>query len=1061
METSPSSSSVSSSSRPSRECAKCSKSGASSRCSRCCSIYYCSQTCQATDWKRHKSECVPVNKTSESGNLTNSASGTSTIAASSSAVLSVTSASASESIDSALNSSPSVPVGSSFSSSSLLPGFPSASNSSCASCPLCTSGVSSSSCSSDFPSLPHQLLASKSSSSANVLSFPYSGSYLLSPYPLPAPLHSEAGGSNGVYIPPCRPILRTSHLYFPLGNIPPLSCMSAISATLLFPSLSGPSYSSQPLSSFPPVRIFYSDVGDVRHFLQSFVDLALKIRTKTKRIGGAAAKIELGGGVEVHLNDHEPRIMARAVLLLVAAAQCGRAIDSLDKGSSCEFDRFCHWTVNDHACFLFFLYGSFQLTQQQQRRLRYLLQALIALATLPESFASHPWTSWLEMFDHSALLTLSQVWRQWLAQTTNKLAAVEPMWRAPDGVDKEAAKHLNHYYRTGCILLSPSFCRGSPSRAEQLKSFQESGVKYESSVNLCDSHASCECGRAVENDLLDSNTIIPPPSQEEYLNSEDFLCNPTLLPLDFHESRQKFLFARDPYSPLLPKLSGNVFQQGLEVWIKYAQALHTVIEYSTAVKSTALSSGVECAPWCRILILSRDPLYHLHASQVLFDRILVYHQPEYTGLQPLILIARTRMNGPSAIIETSINFPSCFTLTTTVTGTATYSPDLHKFCLLALNANVKLVKNMMGLEMELYNYAVARVCVCRFMMCEFSTDLSAPKGHISDGFRVLNDWFMTASTPILMHDEFAKIDPHQLELLRLSTPRSVANMRTFMLFVSAVINNNIVENSAFRQRLTALFSTLLAPKNPFLCDYTFASFMTHLGLLKQPLTPLFSFVLCPTEETTEEQMRQHALFYTSLSKLELCSVQFDLPHSMSEMSQLLSSGLNLALQSANGHGPDCACSQCALIHANPATAPGQGAGGVVKEAVLSLLIVTAADLSLPPHLAQSVNSQAQLTKGKSSSSNSDRLWCKLRDMDMLHWLRSKGRDIQLLDAFTYDAHSHTATFWIHSPYMSYARSCSNAWVALMDFDRLHVIGDPVPLDKLKVLQRKDQGMNPI
>jgi hypothetical protein len=1057
-------------------CSYCSNVSAASRCSRCCLVYYCSQSCQANDWKKHKLSCIPIQKqtfsnlnqsTKPNGNNENNS-------------IPSTPAAAPAANDSSNNSSPAnlstsnngnisnnpdstrtVQLNLSLSSTDSakgslamnfpismqnVPNFLSAAVTAAVNDNNDSSNNSFASLNKKFESMEKDLQQSLRSSSArkaakstnnqfnasaqtphfNSLfssSTVCTGSYSTVPYPLPAPLHSN--NINPVYIPPCRPILRTSHLYFPLGNIPPLSSINAISAALFFPSLSGKDYLQLPPAEFPAVRILYCDIGDCRHLFQSFVDLALKIRMKKL---AQKAPLEVGGGVEFFINDHEPRIIARTILLLVATALVGQAIQTPQadpsKVNTNNTSRFNCWSASDHACFLFQLYGSFQLTLQQQRRLRYILHKLILLSNRQskEEFSNHHWTNWLELLDSGTINACNLIWQQWLTQCcVLELKSVEPMWRAPDGVDKEAAKHLNYYYRTGTILVSQQFIKAAPLRSEIIHTLNEQGIIYEREQE--------ESSSGVTNNSSLASVEILPPSREEYENVDSYVCNPTLLPIDFHESKQKFLFSRDPYSPLLPKLTANLFQQCLDIWTKYAQAVDTILNYNESVNSRAAEQQISLVAWFRLLISSRDLLYHLHVSTVLYDRILVYHQPEYTGLQPLILLARSKMNGANSIIETSINFPSCFTLSTSnINGNATYSPDLHKFCLLALNANVKLVKNMMGLDMELYNYSTARVCVCRFNLSDFSSDLTAPKGHISDGFRVLNDWFMTASTPILMHDEFAKIDQQQLEMLRMSTPRSVANMRTFMLFVSTVITNNIVQNSAFRQRLTALFSTLLAPKNPFLCDYTFASFMTHLGLLKQQLTPLFSFVLCPNEETNEKQMKQHALFYTSLSKLQLCEVQFNLPCSMGEMSKLLSTGLS-------------------LDNNNPS----------VKESVLSLLIVTCEDRTV----AESTDSGVELLDAAGNSVKEGKDWVQLRDMNMLHWLRSKGRDVQLLDAFTYDAHNHTAQFWIHTPYINYAKSCKNAVIALMDFDRLHLIGQPVQLTKLTIIQDKDNGMKPI
>eukprot|EP01119_Soliformovum_irregulare_P009119 TRINITY_DN2225_c0_g1_i1.p1 TRINITY_DN2225_c0_g1~~TRINITY_DN2225_c0_g1_i1.p1 ORF type:complete len:207 (+),score=43.29 TRINITY_DN2225_c0_g1_i1:58-678(+) len=44
---------------PILECHKCNKTGTDfARCSRCKEVFYCSRTCQASDWAKHKVECI-------------------------------------------------------------------------------------------------------------------------------------------------------------------------------------------------------------------------------------------------------------------------------------------------------------------------------------------------------------------------------------------------------------------------------------------------------------------------------------------------------------------------------------------------------------------------------------------------------------------------------------------------------------------------------------------------------------------------------------------------------------------------------------------------------------------------------------------------------------------------------------------------------------------------------------------------------------------------------------------------------------------------------------------
>jgi hypothetical protein len=94
---------------------------------------------------------------------------------------------------------------------------------------------------------------------------------------------------------------------------------------------------------------------------------------------------------------------------------------------------------------------------------------------------------------------------------------------------------------------------------------------------------------------------------------------------------------------------------------------------------------------------------------------------------------------------------------------------------------------------------------------------------------VINDWFMTAIQPILLHDEFQNMDQSALDLLRQSTPRSHCNLRTFCMLVGLLVKQGHLESMSSRQKLMTLFASLMTPRSPYQMDHLFTSLLTHIG----------------------------------------------------------------------------------------------------------------------------------------------------------------------------------------------------------------------------------------
>ena len=894
------------------------------------------------------------------------------------------------------------------------------------------------------------------------------------PTSLPAPVHSQtsyspvpisnvSASTRHIYVPPCRPLLRPNFLAFPYSATPPLSCIHGFHTNLLF-------------SHTDPVRILYADLGDVRHVLHALIDLHAKMKAWRKKVNSAGdkkaaqppatAKPNADGlplppapigsassaaaaaaaaaknpniGIEFHLNDPNPHILARSVLFLVStyissacmnvsqaiqsAASYGMPVPSAPytlaqhvstpgySPSAAAAAALClssyrPWSPADHWCYLFFLYGSYQMPLQFLRRTAETLQMLVRLTggrllredNLPSSgngsasdaspsnasggldssfFSQHPYTFFLHL-PSIALALLLPIWRNWEDLCHRAIVHAEAAAAAPSSSpspspfhlppveqpmippadvavahphDADVCAQLNHFYKHGCAALNAqSFGSGSKSRAEMdaaRKAQQQQQTDTDSNVK--DSSTS---------PLSAPISELFPPCTEEYFSVSGYLLNPTVFPCNFSsasfhfssyapaasvaaaaaasaavassaapsapvvaanllaEVSQRYCFAREPFSPLLSRLSsgstasskekdskdkessgGGLLASALEVMSKTSHALFWVVQFpqsaagaaaaalskpaagsgsgadaSKAPSKASLAPGSPRCPFVRLYFYPHDVYFHLHTYDFLWDRILVYHVPDYSGLQSLILMARPRMKNAEAILETAMNFPSCLptiggggaastALTTTTTGSNGSAssnaslPDLHKFCLLSLNANPKLLRNIFGWDMHIYSYPVPAggsraTSVVRMQLCEYSLDISAPVGHISDGFRVLNDWLMTSIQPILLHDEFSTMhaasadsavtaggssgaggasSQQQLDLLRNSTPRSCCNLRTFCLLVGLMIKQGHLDQAISRQRIITLFATILTPKSAYQMDHLFTNLITHMG----------------------------------------------------------------------------------------------------------------------------------------------------------------------------------------------------------------------------------------
>jgi hypothetical protein len=449
----------------------------------------------------------------------------------------------------------------------------------------------------------------------------------------------------------------------------------------------------------------------------------------------------------------------------------------------------------------------------------------------------------------------------------------------------------------------------------------------------------------------------------------------------------------------------------LDVMSKTSHALFWLVQFQQSAAAAAAgaskSAGSAAAPavapstprspYVRLYLYQHDVCFHLHTYDFLYDRILLLHQPDYTGLQAVLLLARARMKSADSVLECTMNFPSCLPVapaasspsppssSTALTPAQQQSllPDLHKFCLLSLNANPKLLRNIFGWDLSLYTYptpagfsALRATTVLRLSTCEFNVDLSAPTGHPSDGLRVVNDWFMTAIQPILLHEEFQSIEAGHMDVLRASTPRSHVNLRTFCMLIGLLIKQGHLDQLHVRHRLITLFSTLLAPRSPYQMDHLFTSLLTHIGLLKSELLPLIFLLLCPLEDTlpTSPVMAHNALFFKGLWQLDFVSMKFEsllhagsaqlaaarqvanhtVSHSYVSGAALGTKAAKLAQQNKISKGKeaplpefDPACRLCQLagpnhLHHQQHAAPGGGgvSSSAAREPLLSLLFVT-------------------------------------------------------------------------------------------------------------------------
>lgn len=382
-----------------------------------------------------------------------------------------------------------------------------------------------------------------------------------------------SASSRSLYVPPCRPMLRPNSLYFPIGTIPPLSCLSSFPASVLCspPPITtpspvnmnmglsgsggggmglglGPASSSASSSSTTcfPVRILYADLGDPRHLLASLIDCQTKMKMWKKKkeqaenergkkkgkqqnnnssnnnnnntnvkeeenetdssSSSSSSSIPSSSspnslptsflpqtGIEFHLNDPNPHILARSILFLVSAyissamlnrteavilaaqspisatpSACSSSSSATSTSSSSSLPpipplhQYSHWSAQDHWCYLFYMYACFQFPPTHQKRLKYTLELLVSLAKPcdPNYFSSHACTFFLHI-PPQALHALHPIWSNWLLDCCRQPAVhipqLEPMWRAPEGLESDVTAVLNFFYRNGSLQVPKSF----------------------------------------------------------------------------------------------------------------------------------------------------------------------------------------------------------------------------------------------------------------------------------------------------------------------------------------------------------------------------------------------------------------------------------------------------------------------------------------------------------------------------------------------------------------------------------------------------------------------------
>jgi hypothetical protein len=182
----------------------------------------------------------------------------------------------------------------------------------------------------------------------------------------------------------------------------------------------------------------------------------------------------------------------------------------------------------------------------------------------------------------STLRQLNEIWCSWLENINAHLCTATAIWTAPNGMEKEAAKHLNYFYQTGAILLSKTFLKNT-RKQQQLDELKNAislvQANKQTKINGQKNNSNTNTNPNTNSSSSSAFLFLFPPSTEEYIRSSSHVINPTLLPPTLTESKQRFLFARDPYSALLNKLHGNLFTQGMEQWSKYMNAIHNITNY--------------------------------------------------------------------------------------------------------------------------------------------------------------------------------------------------------------------------------------------------------------------------------------------------------------------------------------------------------------------------------------------------------------------------------------------------------------------------------------------------
>ena len=991
-------------------------------------------------------------------------------------------------------------------------------------------------------------------------------------------------------------------------------------------------------------------------------------------------------GIEFHLNDANPHVLARSILFLVSSYMSSAVMNQamaintaanfgitlppnsvhLQHPNSSQsaspsaaspssnspspltpiplLSSYSHWTPSDHWSYLLSIYGCFQLPRPFLRRMRETLELLIRLtgsATIAAdraagrdpsiltqlstadaaAFSQHPYTFFLHL-PSLTLAVLLPIWKSWEDAISKMISAtleesasytlptVDPIFTPTDlrvahPDDPYLCDALSTFYTHGSISFQPGHfpaTHAMRSREEWIKiaSIATAQAATATTTNSDNSIGGVPTRKPVG---VSGSSELYPPSLEEYGNINEHLLNPTLLPLNFaansafhnpafapaasvasmglgggfgsnlssasscvtakrvaDETNLPWLFVREPFSMLIPKLSKielkkdapvaskedgapstsppvtPVIAACLDLMSKMSHALFWVVGFQQSQLQPSYGANTmptkqpSKVPYVRLYFYNHDQYFHLHTYDFLYDRILVYHLAEGVGMQSLILLARHRMKNQDSLLEANMNFPVCWRFGEASTATKDgkeskdtplasvdarpTSIDLRQFCLLSLNSNLKLVRNIFGWDLASYTYPTQSI-VLRFSVCDYNLDLSAPTpqpsansasdvdpfslpGSQTDGFRIVHDWLMTSVQPILLHDSVTHLPEALLTEVTRTAPRSSANLRTFCLLVGLLIKQGHLDQKASRRRLVQLFAMLLQPNSPFQMDHLFTSLITHIGLLKAELLPLMYLLLTPLEETLPEVMGHNTLFFKGLWQLELVSMKFEVLINGAWQNQVAkqrkewlkirsatSAPTSTGAPSTPGADESSASNlpwdpTCRLCLATGPSHPHHSSHGqqlstsIPKDALLSLLFITdpkycpqpissssatsastSPSPSIPPHSTTppTVGPSGPFIPG-SVSPDSPLSWLNLRGIEFQQFLHSCGRSVQLFDIVDFDWSSGIVTGWMNRTYVNYVRKkCSQyAQVCVIDFETLTVLTPPRSVVHLKTMR---------